>query len=262
MNDELKTKEYIKSMASLKLADSSRVRMREELLTYARFHTTKVGTQLVKSPFAWLFFKPVQAAFAFLFMLGAGTALYLEDNDKYNTPLATIDTPVTSEAVPAPITESESPEVVSSTELAVAPQNSINSSASDDNLVSYNDNARAIATKESTEVASDETMAITMLSQGEMDINDYRTDIVKREKTYRTLITKYEKEIGPDTTKELTTKVDSTDALLDDAEGKEAAEARLLLDKAATIIGEVESTLSLLGTTTIEAGVIIDIDFE
>lgn len=209
----------------------------------------------------WLVMKPVQAAFAFVLVLGAGTAMYLGGNGEYSAPLATTETPTTSEAVTVPTPESEKAEEASGDKLAIAPQNTTNPSVNDNDAAFSNDNARSMVMKESADMASDESMMTTMLSQGEMDINDYRSYIVLRQKTYRALITKYEKEIGKDATTELTAKLDTVATLLKDAESKEDLEARPLLDKAMTTIGEVESNLSLLGTVTIEEGVIVDIDF-
>lgn len=261
MNDELKTKEYLKSIGSIKLSDSSRLRMREELLAHARFYTVQEKATPVKSPFMWLLLKPVQAAFAFVLVLGTGAAMYLGGTNPQGEPLATNEAPFIEESVtPVPTEESENSEETSGDKFAMAPRNTPSPSTNESAGI-FNDNARSIAMKESADVVSDETMMTIMLSQGEMNIDDYRADIMLREKTYRALITRYEKEIGTDTTAEFITKLNTIATLLKDAEGKEDVEARPLLDKAMTYVGEIESTLSLLGTVTVEEGVIIKIDF-
>ncbi len=262
MNDELKTKEYLKSIESIKLADSSRLRMREELLAHARFHTVKEEEAPIKSPFSWLFLKPVQAAFAFMFVLGAGTVMYLGGTTPHEAPLATSEAPSIQDSdAPVPAPESENPETIDTDKLAIVPPSVSNPSVMNGDAVFYDDSARSIAMKESADVASDESMMTTMLSQGEMNIDDYKADIVLREKMYRALIAQYEKEIGVETSIELKTKLNTTATLLKDAEGKEDTEARPLLDKAMTYLGEIESTLSLLGTVTVEEGVIVGIGF-
>lgn len=261
MNDELKTKEYLKSIESIKLADSSRLRMREELLAHARFYTVQEKATPVKSPFMWLLLKPVQAAFAFVLVLGTGAVMYLGGTNPQGEPLATNEASLIEESTaPVPAPKSENSEETSGDRLAMIPQNAPSPSTIE-SAATFNDSARSVAMKESADVVSDETMMTTMLSQGEMNIEDYRADIVLREKTYRALITKYEKEIGVDTTAELITKLNTTATLLKDAEGKEATEARPLLDKAMTYVGEIESTLSLLGTVTVDDGLITKIDF-
>ena len=262
MNDELKTKEYLKSLGSLTLADSSRLRIREELQSFAQFHTATNVVQPVKSPFSWLLLKPVQAAFAFVLVLGAGTALYLGEDGTYNTPsIATIDSPATESesATSSPNPETEPTE--ETPKLAVAPVKISNPPNTPTESTQQESLMRTAAKEESADMASDEMMMTTMLSQGDMNIDEYRADIVLREKTYRALIKKYETELGADTTAELTKKLDTVATLLKDAEGKEEVEARSQLDIALSTTGEIETTLSLLGTVTVENGVIIDIDF-
>lgn len=43
MNEELKTKEYMDKLGQIKLSESSRARMENELLEYAKFHNVRVG---------------------------------------------------------------------------------------------------------------------------------------------------------------------------------------------------------------------------
>jgi hypothetical protein len=261
MNDELKTKEYLRSLESLTLADSSRLRMREELRSFAQFHTTAKIAAPIKSPFSWLLLKPVQAAFAFVLVLGAGTALYLGEDGTYNTPtVATIESPIIDGQSTTSPSETETRQAEESPQLAVAPEAGANPPDSPAETVSQDITMRSAAKQESADMTSDGMMMTTMVSQGEMNIDEFKADIVLREKTYRALIKKYETELGVDTTAELTKKLNTVASLLKDAEGKEETEARSLLDIALSTTGEIESTLSLLGTVTVENGVIIDID--
>ncbi len=261
MNDELKIKEYLKQIARIKLADSSRERIKGDLLEYARFHAVakESASGPIRSPFFMFPFKSVGAAFALVLIVGATSFLLdqtapagqLSMNDNNEQP--SVDDVEkskvsTTEDTPAPVT----PTILAQN---TGPQS--NPEAADNSVPSSY--AKVAPESATADPASDEMS--TMLSQGEMNIDDYRADIVLREKTYRTLITKYEKEIDADTSAELITKLNTTATLLKDAEGKEDTEARPLLDKAMTYLGEIESTLSLLGTVTVEEGVIVDVEF-
>ena len=262
MNDELKTKEYLKSLESITLADSSRLRMREELRSFAQFHTAAEVPSPVKSSFSWLLLKPVQAAFAFVLVLGVGTAVYLSEDGTYDTPsVATIDSPLSESESATSSSHEETQTKEESTKLAVAPAQMSNPPTTPTESAPQENFMQSAANQESADMASDEMVMTTMLSQGEMNIDNYRADIVIREKTYRTLISTYEKEISSETATELIDKLNRVATLLKNAEGKDDEEVRPLLDTAMIVTGEIEATLSLLGEVTIENGVITDITF-
>ncbi len=267
MTEELQTKEYLKKLEHLKLADSSRLRMREDLLAHARFHAVKEVTtpKVVPNLFFNFFMRPASLAFAMVLLVGT-TAFYL--NKDKTTELAVVDD--TNQAIENSRTTTEDfgtapadSKEGSENQVPTIATNTPVPDSQTDSFVAMNSRAKSAPSTEfaSSDMASDEAIMTTMLSQGEINIEDYRTDIVLREKTYRALITKHEKEIGGDNTTELINRLNTTATLLKDAEGKEDTEARVLLDKAMTYVGEVESTLSLLGTVTVEEGVIIKIDF-
>lgn len=267
MTDELQTKEYLKKLEHLKLADSSRLRMREDLLAHARFHAVSESPtpKAVPSPFFNFFMRPASVAFAMVLLVGT-TTFYL--NKDKTTELAVVDdtnqptekgSTTTEDSDTAPADSKKGSE----TQVPTLATNTPVPDSQTDSSVAMNSRAKSAPSPEaaSSDMASDEAVMTTMLSQDEINIEDYRTDIVLREKTYRALITKHEKEIGGDNTTELINRLNTIATILKDAERKEDTEARVLLDKAMTYVGEVESTLSLLGTVTVEEGVIIKIDF-
>jgi hypothetical protein len=258
MNEDNLITEYKKTWEQVKLSDSSRQKMGENLKVYASFHKVTENPVLVKSPFSWLLLRPVQFAFMFVLMIGVGTTMYLGDQNT-SVPFATIEAPTNLEAVPAPDQESETKEAGDS--LASSPPETNTIFPVDEETIDVSSNdVRSFAMKESDDMAEDE-MYTTMLSQGVMDINDYRADVTKREKTYRALITKYDTSIEDDVRADLIAKLNTTLTLVSETEGKEESKARPLLDKAATLVGEVEAVLSTLGQAEVKDGVIIDIDF-
>ena len=259
MNDELKTKEYLQSLENITLADSSRQRIRAELQTHVRFHSKHVSDIPIKSPFNWLLLRTSQVAFAIVLVCGVGAAFYLTGTDKQSGQLAMDETVTSSDTTQASSTV-EAPKTENPDVLAVAPVSSGDSLFEVQPESADPATARLMA-KESADTASDEAMMSTMVSQGEMNIDDYRADVILREQAYRSLIKKYEIEIGAKTTAELTQKLNTIATLLKNAEGKEEAESRALLDKAMIAAGEIESALSLLGTVTVENGVIVAIEF-
>lgn len=259
MNDELKTKEYLKTLEQITLSDSARVRMREELVSHARFHTATAPDILIKSPFNWLLLRTSQTAFAFLLLCGIGVAVYGVGGREEVSPIA-----MNKGAQQATSTDSASATSSESEEgTLVVVAESVSDSTVFDRAEESQDSSlsRDAMMKESADMAQDEAMMITMRSEAEINIEDYQRDIILRERTYRALVTKYQGEIGTDTIAELTAKLDTIAKLLKDTESKEEDDARPLLDSAMSITGEIESTLSLLGTVTVENGVIIAIDF-
>lgn len=263
MNDELKTKEYFKSMEHIKLSVSSRERIKGDLLQYARFHGATEGgvsSSAKRSPFMPWLFSPVPAALALVLIVG--TTSVLLNNNTPDGKLAINDTQVSDSTIGAPKDEAGSPtETIISAPQKTPAQNTNpqTSTVTGDTPAS---SARAKGAHESTDadMASDSIVS-TMLSQGTWSIADHTADITLRETTYRAFIKKYDAELEDDVKNEFTTKLDQAAALVTKTEGTLDADARSSLDKASTLIGEIEATLSILGQVEIEDGVIVDIDF-
>ncbi|MEY2665194.1 MAG: hypothetical protein RLZZ480_299 [Candidatus Parcubacteria bacterium] len=262
MNEELETKEYLAQLEQIRLADSTRLRIREELLEHARFYPMEEVSAPVVSPFSWLLQKQVQLVLTLVLIVGATASLYVYNQSTDSTYVAMNDT--TNTIIPRTINEEEYvPEPQNYEESTVAPGVVTQSESADmdeasDSLAM---NTRAKSAPELESAFADDASMSTTLAQGAMDIDDYRADVIKREKTYRALIAKYELNIADDVRAELLTKLNTTISLTTESTSREEAEARPLLDKAMTLIGEVESSLSLLGAVTVEDGIITDIDF-
>lgn len=263
MNDELKTKEYFKSMEHIKLSVSSRERIKGDLLQYARFHgATEDGPTVaaVRSPFMQWLFSPVPAALALVLIVG--TTSVLLKNTTPDNQLAINDTQVGDSAINSPANKTGSPaETTISAPQKTPAQNTKPqpSTATGDTPAS---SARTKVAPESADadMVSDSIMS-TMLSQGTWSIEEHIADITLRETTYRALIKKYDTELKDDAKNEFTTKLDQAAALTEKTEGTSEGDARSSLDKASVLIGEVEATLSTLGQVEVKDGIIVDIDF-
>jgi hypothetical protein len=264
MNDELKTKEYLKKLGHIRLADSSRVRIREELLVHARFHNAPVVATPKSVPSSFLNFLMRPASAVFVMMLFVGTTAFYLNEDKA-TELAMVDdtnkategtatdtnrvnTPPTSSA---PEGDTKAPTVATN-----APTNN-----QSEGVVTMNTRAKSAPVPESAsdDMASDEMFMTTELSTETWSIAEHQADIEKRIEGLRALIKKYDTEIKADTKTEFSTKLNTADTLKNESKGKEEADARANLDKASVLIGEVESALSLLGEVVVEDGYITDV---
>jgi hypothetical protein len=265
MNDELKTKEYLKEIESLTLADSSRVRMREDLLAHVRFHAVSEVTapKSVPSPFLSFFMRPAPVAFVMVLLVGT-TAFYL--NKEKTAELALVDDtsqPAKDSSTSVDQTDVAPAGVEEQGEILV-PTLATNQPTPDtqpDSIVAMNTRAKSAPTPEaaSTDMASDEMFMTSELSAGTWSIADQQADIEKRLDGLRALIKKYDVEIEADLKIEFTTKLDTAATLKSESEGKSELDARANLDKASVLIGEVESTLSLLGEVVVEDGYIVDV---
>ncbi len=264
MNDELQTKEYLKKLEHLRLADSSRVRMREELLAHARFHSVpEAAPQAVPSPFYSFFMRPVSVAFVMVLLVGT-TAFYL--NKDTTTELAQIDDaePATENADTETNQTNTTPPAAGEGTNVETPTLATNEPAMDtstDGIVAMNTRAKSAPAPEATsaDMASDEMFMTTELSAGTWSIAEHVADVTKRIDGLRAIVKKYDAEIAAETKTEFTTKLDTADKLTIDTEGKTELDARANLDKASVLIGEVESALSLLGEVVVEDGYIVDI---
>ncbi len=262
MNDELKTKEYFKSMEQIKLSDSSSERIKGDLLEYARFHAVakESADGPIRSPFFMFPFKSVGAAFALVLIVGATSFLLdqtapagqLSMNDT-NEP-ASVDDVEKSEVS---ATE-DTPTPVTPTILAQNTGPQSNPEAADNSLP--NAYAKVAPESATADPASDE-MSI-MLSQGTWSIEDHATDIKLRETSLSALIKKYDTKLEAEVKTEFKAKLNQAIGLVFEAEGKSETDARTDLDKASVLIGEVEATLSTFGQVEIVNGIIVDIDFD
>lgn len=263
MNDELKTKEYFKSMEHIKLSDSSRERIKGDLLQYARFHGATEGgvsSSAKRSPFMPWLFSPVPAALALVLIVG--TTSVLLKNTTPDNQLAINDTQVSDSTIGAPKDEAGSPTETTISAPQKTPAQNTNPQPSTLTGDTPASSARAKVVPESADadMASDSIMS-TMLSQGTWSIEDQTADITLRETTYRALIKKYDTELEDDAKNEFNTKLDQAAALTEKTEGTSEIDARASLDKASVLIGEIEATLSTLGQVEIKDGIIVDIDF-
>jgi hypothetical protein len=259
MNEEFQTKEYLKKLEHLKLADSSRLRMREDLLAHARFHAASESPtrKAVPSPFLNLFMRPASVAFAMVLLVGT-TAFYF--NKDKATELAVVDN--TNQATENSSTTAEEAVATGEGNDIQAPVLATNVPVPDsqtDGFVAMNTRAKSAPSPES---ASDEMFMTSDLSAGTWSLADHQADVSKRIDGLRALIKKYDTEIASDTKTEFTTKLNTADKLENESEVKEEIEARANLDKASVLIGEVESDLSLLGEVVVEDGYIVDVKFK
>lgn len=265
MNNELETKEYLKRFEQVKLSDSSRLRMREELLAHARFHAAPEGLtpKSVPSPFFNFFMRPASVAFAMVLLVGT-TAFYFNKDNVVE--LAVVD----ESRQPTESTEvSNSPK---DTELENFEESKINTptpktseptklSQSDTDVIALNTRAKSAGTPEadSAAMASDEMFMTSELSAGTWSIAEHTADVTKRIEGLRAIIKKYDSKFEAANKTEFTTKLNTADTLKISAEGKSEQDARTNLDKASVLIGEIESALSLQGEVIVEDGYIVDI---
>jgi hypothetical protein len=262
MNDELKTNEYFKSMKHIKLSDSSRDRIKEDLLTYARFHVVTEGGGAAspkRSPFLQWLFSPVSAALVLVLIVG--TTSVLLKNTTPAGPLAIDDTQFSDSTISASEDQASTPEevIISTPPTTLAENTNPQPSTVVRDTSARSANAKFAPESAASDVASDEMS--TLLSQGNWSAADHSADIALRETTYRALIKKYDAEIETDAKNEFITKLDQAAALSAKIEGTPEEYARASLDKASVLIGEVEAELSMLGQVEIRDGVIVDIDF-
>ncbi len=264
MNEELETKEYLASLESLKLADSSRLRMQESLLEYARFHSVPESALPVKSPFTWLALKPVQAAFAFVVILGTSSAVYF--NTLSRSPVVTLETPQQNTPNPSSPTitplEVNEPDFVpnppTSREVAGVPQDT----ATPEQSESIAFDARAKSAQSPEAAMADDAIVSTMVSQGTWSVSDYQHDITRRVDALETVIKKYDSKFSSEQKTTFTEKLTTAKTLRNESVNEADTQAYELLDKATVLVGEVEADLSLLGQVIVnEEGIIKDIDF-
>lgn len=262
MNDELKTKKYLKSLESITLSDSSRARIKGTLLEYARFHTVSEAKTAPSTPsqfFAFMF-RPAPMAFVMVLFIGATTSVLMKrvsPEDFASTeqfPVANVDgTPLEQGDTSAEDnkTAEKAATQTPSTQSQDAPQETVAVPAS------FGTQTESAPENIQAKMATDSTM----LSQGTWSIKDYAAQVTERESSLRTLIKKYDADINTEVKAEFKTKLDSAATLLKESDGKPEDSARADLDKASERLGEVESKLSTLGQVEVKDGMIVSIDF-
>ena len=285
MNNELETKEYLKTLELIKLSDSSRERIKGGLVSYARFHAAtevEVSTTARRGPFMKFAFSPVPAAFALVLLVGTtsllakeaapGDFLYavktgVSENFRGAFALVTKDTKNPDEASQVQLAnETTVDNEVSTSSDTLAKNDKANKKENNKGTLALNTRTTAMLesgnAQEDNILASDASLDLsTMLSKGTISIEDYTSDVKLRDKTLRELIKKYDIEIQSNIKIDFKNKLDTVGILLVETEVATEAEARAHLDKAAGLIGEVEAKLSTLGEVTVKDGLIIDIDF-
>ena len=101
------------------------------------------------------------------------------------------------------------------------------------------------------------------LSTGEYDISSYKADTTARTSALAVIVEKNKSKLQSGEYINLNLKIVAASKLTADAALQADADARVTLDKAATLVGEVEAKLSTLGQVEIDpnTGIITDIDF-
>lgn len=262
MNDELETTEYLKKLEHLKLADSTRLRMREDLLAHVRFHAVEDTTIPITalSPFWSFFMRP--APIVLVIVLFVGTTAFLLQKDK-QVQVTVVDEVTESNEVPdsSPSPEKTTPSATEETDTktpTLATNTPVPNSQPDTDVLALGARAKSAPAEDS---AAD-MMMTTELSAGTWSIADHAADVTKRIEGLRAIVKKYDADITAETKAEFTTKLDTADKLKIEAEGKEETDARANLDKASVLLGEVEATLSTLGEVVVEDGYITDVKFQ
>ena len=271
MNDELKTKEYFKSMEQIKLSDSSRERIKGDLLQYARFHAvTEVSKSTpIRSPFLGWVFKPMPVALALVLLVGTTTSLLakgavpgdflyalktgLNENFRGVFAIGTNETVSPTSTTAVHLAEATASDATTTDAHDSDTQTDVGS----DSSLAINTRSK-FAPESTTDASSDLS---TMLSQGTWSIEDYTSDVKLRSNILRDLVKKYDSELQATVKTDFKTKLDSADEFVVEAEGKSESDARANLDKAAVLIGEVEAKLSILGQVIVKDGMIVDVDF-
>lgn len=311
MNPEIKTTEYVAKLKEIKLSDSARTRIQNNLHEYAAFHSVRedeagrsidvvpTGTSLFSFKFAYM---PLVILLAV--MIGGGTTLAAQGsvpgdflypiktavNENIREALAvsvdseaklqanlleerleearelqakgrlTADTEITvvahisaqaKRAEAAAENSSADVKLETKAKIAIALQNFIGTTSLDSKL------AAEIPTEAAVKMMASD------LATGLYDINSYRADMKARTKALADVMQKNKAKIAAGTYVNLNLKVTEATKFTADAETQAEADARVTLDKAATLTGEVESTLSTLGQVEIDAetGMITNIDF-
>ncbi|MES2749179.1 MAG: DUF5667 domain-containing protein [Patescibacteria group bacterium] len=323
MNPELKTTEYVSKLKDIKLSDSARTRIADNLQAYASFHAVRGGeesrfisevpatasTSLLSLRYS---FMPLMLILAVVIggstTFAAQTAvpgdfLYpvkTEFNENIRTAFAfsadseaKVHTALLEERIEEAqtlqaegrLTAETATEVSTaiSNQFAVATEASAKSSekvAAEINwrlekamttYLALGGDTTTIATIEAGDaaIASESNSDISMsmrasdLATGLYSITAYQADMKARTTALKNIIVKHQSKLSAAVYTEVTAKITTATTLTTQAETQAEADARLTLEKAATLAGEVEATLSTLGQVEIDpdTGIIADIDF-
>jgi len=263
MKKHLETEEYIKKLKQVKLSDSSRARIKNNLLEYTRFHGAKEvsASASIPSPYFMTLSKLVGATLALVLIVGSSSLLLnkISPTGQLNINDAAIDEGMLSAPENA---EESSNDGGATTETLIDSASSQTNTPPGESFDSFS-RAKVAPESDSADMASDVMLMTTELSAGTWSIEDHHADVSMRIDSLRALIKKYDADIEAEIKTEFTTKLDTAATLKDESEGKPELDARANLDKASMLTGEVEATLSTLGLVEIDpnTGMIIDIDF-
>ncbi len=132
------------------------------------------------------------------------------------------------------------------------------------NVLVKNDTALAIAVPGTTSTSETSTVAVTTLATRKMSPEALRTQTVARVTNLSKVVTESKAKISAKVYADIKVKLDEADKLVLESKTEAELESQQNLMKAAGLAGEVESTLSLLGTaeTDPNTGAIINIDFD
>ncbi len=309
MNPELKTTEYIAKLKDIKLSDSARTRIADNLQSYAMFHSVRAGEEnrFIKevpvtrsTPLLSLRYSFMPLILILAVVIGGSTTfaaqnavpgdfLYpvkTEFNENIRTAFAfsaDSEAKVQTAILEERIEEAQNLHAAGrlSTETATQVSANItnqfavasNASAKSSETVAAETNLRAqqaiitflalegLDTKFAAEVST--VIQASDLAAGLYSITAYQADMKARTSSLKNILVKYQTKLNANVYADLNTKITTATTLTTDATAQAEADARVTLDKAATLAGEVEAKLSTLGQVEIDSntGIIADIDF-
>lgn len=309
MNPELKTTEHIATLKNIRLSDSARTRIADNLQAYATFHSVRVEAEnrLIKQVPVTTSTSLLSLRYSFMplililaVVIGGSTTfaaqnavpgdfLYpvkTEFNENIRTAFAfsaDSEAKVQTALLEERIEEAQtlhtkgrlSGETATQVSANITNQFAVasNASAKSSETVAAETNLRAqqaittflalegLDTKFAAEVST--VMQASDLATGLYSITAYQTDMKARSSSLKNILVKYQTKLNANVYTDLTTKITTATTLTNDAAAQAEADARVTLDKAATLAGEVEAKLSTLGQVEIDSntGIIADIDF-
>lgn len=319
MNKDIKTTEYLEKMKNLKLSSSSRNRIQDNLLEYAKFHGVRVGVdgrsikQVPQRTSLFILFKSKfmnAALIALMLMVGGGTSFAAQGaipgdmlypiKTEVNEPMMSVfavganaEVELQAKLVAKRVAEAEelkakgefsdefatkisanikehtekTDSLISQTDAAVKVKTATNLQLSLNKFNTLVENDSQLAIK-STFVSSDSdtetnSQAAIMLSTGKMSPEALRVNTIARVENLTRVVGESKSELSSEAYVSLSTKLDKANKLVVDSKTQAEVESQQSLMEAGKIAGEVESTLTTLGTVKIEenTGAVVDIDF-
>lgn len=320
MNNEKQTTKYLSKLNNLKLSDSSRARIENNLLEYAKFHSVRVGEdsrsiKQVQRSTSLFTFKLAYMPFIILLtvMVGGGTSFAAQGalpgdflypvKTEINEPVRSVlaiganaEANLQAKIVTERIAEAEELEaegkldsdararLSASVQAHLAKAEKALEKSKDDvrdntkskiglaiarfNVLVKNDTAFAIAMPgDGAEVVADTDTSLglgTTLATRKMSPEALRTQTEARVTNLSKVVAKSKDKISTKVHAEFTTKLDTANKLIFHSKTQAEVESQQSLMKAAELAGEIESTISTMGTAEVDVntGAIIDIDFD